>query len=82
LARLITTHILRGRVFTSDFTSVFTTTDTLYSYSSDSLFVSTTFGTIQSKGDSTAASLGPVNIIATNGVVHKVSQVLLPYYPF
>jgi len=79
LARLLTTHILRGRVFTSDFT----TTDTLYSYSSDSLFVSTIIGsTIQSKGDSTAASLGPVNIIATNGVIHKVSQVLFPYYPF
>lgn len=81
LARLLTTHILRGRVFSSDFTS----TDTLYSINgiADSLFVTTTFGlTIQSKGDSTASYLGPVNVIATNGVIHKVSQVLFPYYPF
>ena len=77
LARLLATHILNGRVFSSDFTS----TDTLYSYSySDSLFVSTTFGlTVQSKGDSTAAAIGPANILATNGIIHKVSQVLFPY---
>ncbi len=78
LARLLATHILSGRVFSSDFTS----TDTLYSYNySDSLFVNTTFGlTVLSKGDSTtAASIGPANILATNGLIHKVNRVLFPY---
>lgn len=79
MARLVTTHILAGRVFTSSFSSI----DTLYSYDDqDSLFVSAAFGTIQSKGDSTASNLGPVNIAATNGLIHKVSQVLFPFYPF
>jgi uncharacterized surface protein with fasciclin (FAS1) repeats len=84
LARLLATHILNGRIFSSDFTS----TDTLYSYSlypygsyQDSLFVSTTFGlTVLSKGDSTTpANIGPANILATNGLIHKVNRVLFPY---
>lgn len=77
LARLLATHILSGRVFSSDFTS----TDTLYSYNySDSLFVSTTLGlTVLSKGDSTAASIGSANILATNGLIHKVNRILFPY---
>ncbi|HVM87539.1 MAG TPA: fasciclin domain-containing protein [Puia sp.] len=82
IARLLQTHIITGRLFSSDLSS----TDTLYSIYSptpDSLFVSASIGlTIQSKGDSTAASMITTNIPATNGMIHKVNQVLFPFYPF
>ncbi|MBS1947300.1 MAG: fasciclin domain-containing protein [Bacteroidetes bacterium] len=78
VARLLQTHIVAGRIFSSGLSL----TDTLYSVYSpnpDSLFVSSQFGlTIKSKGDSTAASIITTNIQATNGVIHKINQVLFP----
>ncbi len=79
LARLLLTHIIPNRVFSSDFP-----VDSIrFSYAGDSLFFNSLIGySIQSKGDSTATSFGSVNILATNGVIHKINQVLFPFYPF
>jgi uncharacterized surface protein with fasciclin (FAS1) repeats len=72
LARLLQTHILQGRVFSSDFA----TDSVRFSYVGDPLVF--TAGTIQSKGDSTATSFGTTNILAKNGLIHKINQVLFP----
>jgi len=79
LAILLKTHIISGRVFSSDFPL----DSVRIAYAGDSLFFTSTIGnTIQSKGDSTATSFLQTNILATNGVIHKVNQVLFPFYPF
>ncbi len=87
LARLLITHIVRGRVFSSDFPTdslrFSIAPPTIALPSGDSLFFTSIIGnTIQSSGDSTTTSFLRTNILATNGVIHKVSQVLFPFYPF
>jgi uncharacterized surface protein with fasciclin (FAS1) repeats len=75
LARILQTHILTGRVFSSDFA----TDSVRLSYVGDSLAIRTTFRyTVQSKGDSIPASVHTVNILAKNGLIHETDRVLFP----
>ena len=87
LARLLQTHIIAGRVFSSDFPAdsvrFSIAAPTITWPKGDSLFFTSTIGnTIQSKGDTTQTGFLRTNILATNGVIHKINQVLFPYYPF
>jgi uncharacterized surface protein with fasciclin (FAS1) repeats len=80
LNRLLLTNIIPGQVFSSDFPL----DSVRFSYAGDSLFFSTILGnTITSVGDSSiSASIIQTNILATNGLIHIVNQILYPYSPF
>jgi uncharacterized surface protein with fasciclin (FAS1) repeats len=77
LARIITYHILAGRFFSPDLSHA----GREITLSGDSLSTSLDFGnnvTIMGNRDSTAANLIVKNILARNGVLDKIDQVLLP----
>lgn len=75
LARILQCHILNGRVFSSGFPQ----SGSLLSIAGDSLTFASTYAlTVQSPGDSTAAGFISVNNLATNGLIHKINQIL--YY--
>jgi uncharacterized surface protein with fasciclin (FAS1) repeats len=71
LSRILQCHLMNGRVFSSDFPQA----GSLVSIAGDSLAFS--FGpTVRSPGDSTPAAIIGVNRLSTNGVIHKVNQIL------
>jgi uncharacterized surface protein with fasciclin (FAS1) repeats len=78
LANLLTYHIVPGRVFTSDF-SADTTKSTLLGDSTISLQVLGGVAYyVQGLGNLISIPLGRSNIMARNGVVHVIGQLLLP----
>jgi uncharacterized surface protein with fasciclin (FAS1) repeats len=75
LARILQCHLVSGRYFLPDFPYG----GKLYSYANDSLvFTNTINASVKSPGNNSAANITTANRIATNGVIHKVDQVL--YY--
>jgi uncharacterized surface protein with fasciclin (FAS1) repeats len=77
LAKIITYHILAGRFFSSDLAGAASE----IALNGDSLGVSLGFGNnvmIKGNSDSSAANIVVGNILARNGVLHKIDQVLLP----
>ncbi len=77
LAKIITYHILSGRFFSSDLAGAASE----IALNGDSLGVSLGFGNnvmIKGNSDSSAANIVAGNILARNGVLHKIDQVLLP----
>jgi uncharacterized surface protein with fasciclin (FAS1) repeats len=76
LTALINRHIVQGRVFSSDFVAGGQIT-TLQA--GDSItFYPTNSTTLVQKGDTTFSTIRAVNIMASNGVIHKIDQVLVP----
>lgn len=78
LANILTYHILPGRVFTSDFT-IDSTHNTLLAADSVNFIV---FGgvafSVHGKGNLVSIPIGRSNIMAHNGVLHTIGQLLLP----
>jgi len=78
LAQVLTYHIVPGRIFTSDFI----TTPTIHPiYVADSLTLGVLGGviyTVQGSGNVVALPLGQSNIMAHNGVIQIIGQLLLP----
>lgn len=76
LARILSFHVVPGRVFSSDFT-ISGQLPTLIA--GDSISFSPTYTTLlMQKGDSTYSNIITTNIMANNGVIHKIDQVLIP----
>jgi uncharacterized surface protein with fasciclin (FAS1) repeats len=76
LIRLLNRHILNGRFFTSDF-SFGTSIPTLLT--GDSVNFSPFYPNVIVQKDSiTTANIITPNILSTNGVIHKIDQVLIP----
>ena len=74
LAMLLQAHIVAGRKFSSDFYGQLPTL-----LAGDSIRFSPTYGNVLvQKGDTTFSTVTGFNVMATNGVIHKISQVLLP----
>ncbi|WP_128547556.1 fasciclin domain-containing protein [Larkinella soli] len=74
LTNVLANHVVAGRIFSSDLTNGDVT-----AYGTGKLTVSTANGvTVKSPGITTAAAVTKANILATNGVVHKIDRVLLP----
>jgi uncharacterized surface protein with fasciclin (FAS1) repeats len=77
LATLLTYHILPGRVFSSDFL----TGQIQKTLQGDSLFLNVLGGidyTAQGLGNTIAVQLIKTNIMAHNGVIHSIGELLLP----
>ncbi len=76
LVRLLTRHIVAGRVFSSDFSQTSPLPTLL---AGDSINFALTYGiTIMQKDSINFANVSVTNILATNGVIHKIEQVLTP----
>jgi uncharacterized surface protein with fasciclin (FAS1) repeats len=76
LVSILTRHILNGRVFSSDFVPG-SGIPTLYGMDSVNFSASNPNVLVQN-GDSTFANVIATNILATNGVIYKIDQVLVP----
>jgi len=76
LVTLLTRHIVNGRVFSSDFAAG-SGIPSLYGVDSVDFSISLPNVLVQN-GDSTFANVITTNILATNGVIHKIDQVLVP----
>ena len=77
LYRLLTRHIVAGRVFSSDFS---TTTKIPTLLQGDSVAFTVIYGTlgILQNDSINVSNFSTQNILATNGVIHKVGQLLVP----
>jgi uncharacterized surface protein with fasciclin (FAS1) repeats len=76
LATIITRQILNGRVFASDFVPG---SGIPSLYGMDSVNFSASYANVLvQNGDSTFANVISANILATNGVIYKTDQVLVP----
>src|SRR5690606_2301804 len=75
LASILTYHVLSARAFSSDLTNG----QSLTTVNGGTLSVALgTTATIKGKANTTASGITSVNIMASNGVVHLIDQVLLP----
>jgi uncharacterized surface protein with fasciclin (FAS1) repeats len=75
LASILTYHVLSARAFSSDLTNG----QSLTTVNGGTLSVALgTTATIKGKANTTASAITSVNIMASNGVVHLIDQVLLP----
>lgn len=75
LASILTYHVLSARAFSSDLTNG----QSLTTVNGGTLSVALgTTATIKGKANTTASTITSVNIMASNGVVHLIDQVLLP----
>lgn len=75
LANILTYHVLSARAFSSDLTNG----QSLTTVNGGNLAVALgTNATIKGNSNTTAATITAVNIMASNGVVHVIDQVLLP----
>ena len=76
LAGILAYHVLNGRIFSSDLTdgapAPTLATETV------TLGVSNDGVTVKGNSNSTASNVAKANIVATNGVIHVIDQVLLP----
>lgn len=75
LASILTYHVLSARTFSSDLTNG----QSLTTVNGGTLAVALeTTTTIKGKSNTTASKITAMNIMASNGVVHVIDQVLLP----
>jgi uncharacterized surface protein with fasciclin (FAS1) repeats len=75
LASILTYHVIAGRIFSSDLTDG-TAPATV---NGETVSVSLTNGAqVKGNGNSSASNIIATDIVATNGVVHVIDQVLLP----
>jgi len=75
LAKILTYHVVAGRAFSSDLSDGIK----LITLNGETLAVSLSAGAqVKGMSNATAANIKATNIVATNGVVHVIDQVLLP----
>ena len=75
LAKILTYHVVAGRAFSSDLSDG----QKLTTLNGGSLTVSLTSGAqVKGMSNTSASHITATNIVATNGVVHVIDQVLLP----
>ncbi len=75
LATILTYHVVAGRVFSSDLTNGAMPA----TLNGEMVTINLSNGaTVKGKGNSSASNISKTNIVATNGVVHVIDQVLLP----
>lgn len=75
LANILTYHVVAGRVFSSDLTDGEQAT----TVNGGKITISTTGAvTVKGKSNPSASNVVTANIVARNGVVHVIDQVLLP----
>jgi len=75
LTKILTYHVLSGRVLSSDLTEGATPA----TLNGANVTISLTGGAkVKGVNNPTASNISPANIITTNGVIHAIDQVLLP----
>ena len=75
LATILTYHVLSGRIFSSDLTEGAKPA----TVNGEKLTVSLSGGaSVKGASNTSKSNISAVNIVASNGVVHKIDQVLLP----
>ncbi|MEP6465605.1 MAG: fasciclin domain-containing protein [Parafilimonas sp.] len=75
LAGILTYHVVSGRIFSSDLTNGEQAT----TLNGGSITISTSASvTVKGNSNTSAANVVKANTVATNGVIHKIDQVLLP----
>ena len=76
IAKLLSRHIVNRRIFSSDFIAGSGYPSLV---AGDSIVFSPYYqNVLLQKGDSTSLNIVTTNILATNGVIHKIDQVLNP----
>jgi len=75
LADILLTHVLDGRIFSSDLTDDATVTPL---NTAESLTIDLSNGAQVSSDNTSNANITTVNIVGTNGAIHKIDAVLLP----
>jgi len=75
LTSILTYHVIQGRVFSSDLTQGEQPT----TVNGESVTISLSGGaTVKGNSNTSPSNIIATNIMATNGVIHKIDQVLLP----
>jgi len=77
LAGILTYHVIAGRIFSSDLTDG-AMPATLAAGATVTIGVSTSGATVKGISNATPSNITKANIVATNGAVHVIDQVLLP----
>jgi uncharacterized surface protein with fasciclin (FAS1) repeats len=78
LAQIMIYHIVPGRVFTSDFSTGLIENTLLTNYTLELTLLGGQLYTVQGSGNLSPVYLNQANIMAHNGVVHVISQLILP----
>ncbi|UZJ66460.1 fasciclin domain-containing protein [Sphingobacterium sp. KU25419] len=75
LTSILTYHVISGRVLSSDLTEGAQPT----TVNGGKVMISLSGGAkVKGNKNATAAMISPANLLATNGVIHVIDQVLLP----
>jgi len=75
LTSILTYHVIAGRIFSSDLTNG----ETPATVNGETVTISLSGGpTVKGKSNSSPSNIIATDIVATNGVVHVIDQVLLP----
>jgi len=77
LAGIVAYHVIAGRIFSSDLTDG-AMPATLAGGATVTIGVSASGATVKGMSNTAASNITKANIVATNGVVHVIDQVLLP----
>ncbi len=78
LTKILATHVLKARIFSSDLTAGAVAATTNLNNTALTISLGSTGDSVSAPGNITPASIGPANIIANNGVIHVVNEVLMP----
>jgi len=76
LAGILTYHVIAGRIFSSDLTNA--SMPATLGGATVTIGVSTSGATVKGTANATPSNITKANIVATNGVIHVIDQVLLP----
>jgi uncharacterized surface protein with fasciclin (FAS1) repeats len=76
LASILTYHVIPGRVFSSDLSNG--ATPVTANGGTVTISLSSSGATLKGKSNASASHITAANIMATNGVIHVIDQVLLP----